>query len=839
VSGAPGEPPTPPALRITSGAAAELRAAIAEVDGREVFAIGDVDAKIVTAVTVCARGQIDRVNVLLDRPRRGQVVIHNHPSGDLTPSDADMSLAHRYGESGVGFVIVDNAVRRSGWIIEPHATPEKPVDPDAVRSFFLDGLPAAIGGYEPRQAQLDMALGVADALSRGRHFLVEAGTGTGKSLAYLAPSALWAKANGARVVIATHTRALQAQIVGSDAPVLARAGLDVKVAVLQGRANYLCIRRSILAESDPGALEEDSLAGLRALLDWRETTSTGSRSEISFRLPPDLWERVESDSDLSLRHRCEHYGRCFYYAARRTAADADVLVVNHALLLVDLANRHEGGPGILPKYERVVIDEAQHLEDVATGSLSAKVSPLAVRRALYLLGRRSSPLTELPRALADIPSFDPSIRLAVERAASDAIPLVDQTRLVVDASFEGLAGVLDPRQPTRRVDAAWSQSEEFQLQVAPQVEHLAGVLDRLAGHLDAVRGALGDAKVPEAKAQPLLDLQRAIRRIQGHSGNLRAFLEDDRGRCRWLEAQRGRRGLGEVAVCHAPIDVAERLRSVLWEAVPGVVATSATLSVAGDFSFWRARAGIERPAPTPIEDAEGAPPSDVADEAVFPSPFDHFQQALLALPQDLPLPDSPGWASASARAVVEAVRASRGGAFVLCTSFQAVDHYAAALREALPAGTPILAQGDQGRGALLDRFRELHDAVLVGTDSFWEGVSVKGDGLRLVILPKLPFRVPTDPLQQARHEKLAAEGKDPFRTFTLPQAAIKLRQGYGRLIRSTTDRGVVLLLDRRVHEKSYGRVLLAALPPARRLSAPMDRIVSAMRSFYGTDAGPR
>jgi ATP-dependent DNA helicase DinG len=807
-------------LRITEAAADDLRAAIVEVDGREIFAIGDVEAGVVTGVSIVARGQADRVLATIDRPRKGQVVLHNHPSGVLQPSDADLALAHRFGEQGVGFVIVDNPVRRSEWTVEPFDGAEVDVDADEVRAFFEVALPAVLPGWEPRAAQTAMAEQVLRSLNTRRHLVVEAGTGTGKSLAYLAPAALWATANNARVVVATHTRALQSQIATSDAPMLARAGLPAKVALLQGRANYLCKRRAALAGADLGSdpdPEDETIHQLRAILDWSALTATGSRAELTIKLGADVWERVESDSDLTLRHRCEHYDTCHFYSARRAAADAQVLVVNHALLLTDLSIRQQGGAGILPKYERVILDEAQHLEDVATGALSARVTPLGVRRAFALLSRRNGPLTALPRAVAATPGVDDETREAVRRACEDAQDLVAPLGFAAEAAFEGLSPFLDPQAPTLRLDRVAPEDELWSLHVAPQVRALIGALTRIAAAADAVRGAMGDAKLPETLAQPSLDLGRAIRRIGTQVQSLQAFLEPGTERCRWLEAQRSRRGLGDVAICSAPIEVADTLRDVLWEAVPGVVATSATIAVGQDFGFWRRQVGLDR-----------------AEEAVHASPFQHHEQAVLALPRDLPAPDTSGWDEASARLLIAAVRCSRGGAFVLCTSFVAVDRYADALRRAFPNAT-ILAQGDQPRAVLLERFRDIPNAILVGTDSFWEGVSVRGDALRLVVIPKIPFRVPTEPLQQARQERIVARGGDAFRALTLPQAAIKLRQGYGRLIRSTTDRGVVLLLDPRLHDKPYGRVLLAALPPARRVQGDSARIVHALRAFYTPD----
>ncbi|HMV67831.1 MAG TPA: ATP-dependent DNA helicase, partial [Myxococcota bacterium] len=408
----------------------------------------------------------------------------------------------------------------------------------------------------------------------------------------------------------------------------------------------------------------------------------------------------------------------------------------------------------------------------------------------------------------------PAVERAVSEAAATADALVRQLHDEVDDAFANLADPIQADQPAVRIKPEFEASDAWRLQIRPVAERVGALLQGAAAALAGVRDALDELPLRTEDAQPFLDVDRAQRRLVRHYDGVRAFLTESPDACRWMEQLRDA-GQPSLALSAAPIDVAASLRKVLWDAVPGVVATSATLSVAGDFRFWRERHGLAS-----------------ADEVVLPSPFDHYRSALLGIPRDLPAPDQPGYLEASARMTVEAIQASGGGAFVLCTSVRAVREYAEACRRALPPQVPVLAQGDAARPVLLDRFRDLQDAVLVGTDSFWEGVSVKGDGLRLVVIPRLPFRVPTEPLQQARHERIAAQGGDPFRTLTLPQAVLKLRQGYGRLIRSTTDRGVVLLLDRRVIDKSYGRVVLAALPPARRLSAPWSRVREEMVRFY-------
>jgi ATP-dependent DNA helicase DinG len=815
---------TPASDRFTPDARAALRKAILDAGGVEVFAICDVVDGKIAHVTVTCRGTEDAVPALLERPATGQVVVHNHPSGVLLPSGADMALAARYGDDGVGVAIVDNQVAYVQVVVEPHARPAVPVNPDEVRHIFEQVLPAAAGGGERRPAQLQMALGVAEALSSGQPFVVEAGTGTGKSLAYAVPAALWARDNVGRVMISTYTRQLQSQLVRSDLPMLARLGVDVPFALLQGRSNYACKRRLGIAAAEAEHEDDDTAAALRAIVAWDAVTPDGTRSDLPGALRGDVWERVESDSDLTLRVRCPFYDTCHYYVARRRAAAARLVVVNHALLLADLSLRHQEAPGVLPTYARIVLDEAHHLQEAATAALSDGTTARSIRRvAQSLVGTNKRPgvLHRLSATVDHLENLPVGRKEAVDRLARGLFELAgavadEAPRLLdrVDAAWLDDAGT-----PVRLTEAV-EQTSQWTDDTAPTLAALADQLDQVARTAEAIERAMEGVVVPPDRVQPLLDLGRARRRTGDQAQTLRLVLTSDEDRCRWIARAPGRRLLGAgpgAALWCAPIDVAAVLRAVLWDKVPGVVGTSATLAVNGSFDYWIGTVGLE--------------PEAVRHDLV-PSPFDHAQQALLGVPKDLPDPRAGEWTQATAAAVVDAVRASDGGAFVLCTSYAAVRAYADALRGADPT-RQVLAQGESASPGLLVAFMRDPRAVLVGTDSFWEGVSVKGDGLRLVVIPRLPFRVPTEPLLQARSERVVKRGGDPFRELMLPATILKLRQGYGRLIRSKTDRGVVVLLDPRVHSRAFGPRVLASLPPARRVAGPWWRVREEVRRFFG------
>ena len=802
-----------PSLRFTESAARKLREAITEAGGVEVFAIGDVGFdRRVSRLEIHCRGTKTATPALLTRPRAGQVVIHNHPSGNIQPSDADFQLAGRYGDEGIGVVIVDSAVERDNWVVEPAKKRRQPLDRSALEGFFREALPAAMDDFEMREGQLPMAHAVADSLENEEVLLAEAGTGTGKSLAYLVPAILWAKANDAKVVISTYTRNLQAQLVGSDIPMALGAGLEFDWAVLKGRGNYLCRRKLALRRKEDPA--EDVY---KQLVAWTEHTTEGSLQDLGESVEDELWERVASDTDHTLRARCPHYNQCFYYNSRRQAAASHILVVNHALLLADLQMKHvTGGDGLLPRYDRVILDEGHHLQEAATGGLSTTSSARAVRRSIRpLLGseKRKGAL----KKLLDGPAGKDE---AYVQSIQECGTWLEQVDASLPEMYAALGGLLLEESSERRLTPTLLGDEGFREHVEPLFHALMSGLRKTSQRLGALEARLGDVKIPVERMQPVKDVLRARRRIEQHVERVDWMIRDGaEAWCRWAETTAA---LGSSArLCVSPIDVSKLLNDILWHHMHAVVVTSATLTVGGRFDSYQQRTGLEE-----------------CQSRSFESPFDYASQAVLVLPRDIPLPDAPEWIEAIQKQVVSFVGLAEGGAFVLCTSHEMVSRLGAVLDDEYGHKLPVLVQGRASREKLLRRFMEHKDAVLVGTDSFWEGVSVRGESLRMVIIPRLPFRVPSHPVNQARYEEAEAKGLDPFRAYALPEAVIKLRQGFGRLIRSKSDRGAVVILDRRIHERSYGRVFLHSLPPARRLTGPTRVVLDRLQAFFDQGTAP-
>ncbi len=630
----------------------------------------------------------------------------------------------------------------------------------------------ALSAYEDRPGQLDMADAVERALEFDRVVVCEAGTGTGKTLAYLVPAIL----SGRKIVISTATRALQDQIFDSDLPLVARAlGVDPRATRVKGLGNYLCRRRFDELRHGADGLLAGRGRAIRILESWLERTESGDVAEIEELSESDpAWADVASSSETRVGSGCAHYERCFVTRMKRAAEEARLLVVNHALFFADLAVRGPHG-GVLPPYDAVVFDEAHQLEDVATQFFGVRVSS----------GRVETLARDAERAFVRAVAGSHDGEERARRLAGSA-------RDATHALFGALAqrfGASEGRAPLP--DGAWSGA------VLDAYHRLDTALEGLYEHARAATGS--DA----------VDL--VARRSQALRDDLAALVEGSDDQVGWVEA-RSR----AVSVGASPVDLAERFRREVWARVPAAVLTSATLTAHDGFAYVRGRLGI-------------AGDEYPVDELAVPSPFDFAERALLYLPRDLPEPADPAFREQAAQRIAELVEATAGGAFVLCTSTRAMQELHADLaRRKLPGA--LLVQGSAPKGALVARFREAESAVLVATMSFWEGVDVPGRALRLVIIDKLPFAPPTDPLLVARSRALEAEGKSAFAHHALPSAAILLKQGFGRLLRTQTDAGIVAILDRRLSTKPYGRRLLAALPNAARTD-DMDVVRAFGRSL--------
>lgn len=658
-----------------------------------------------------------------------------------------------------------------------------------LETIFTPGglLARVLPAYEDRPQQLEMARLVWTCLQEGCHGLVEAGTGVGKSLAYLIPTALWALTRGERVVISTHTINLQEQLLQKDIPTAERvlAELDLgplRAVLVKGRNNYLCRRR---LEQEAGMREQqlslglvadEADLGIRRLVEWARTPgATGDRADLTFSVPPPVWGKVQSDSDECAGEKCPFREDCFYRRARRRQEQAHLLVTNHALLCADLRIRGEtGGLGVLAPHEAVICDEAHHLERVAADHLGTR-----------LTGYRFAWLADAVEDLVKQERVRSSLSERTRRRYEDALARLRQSSA---GFFEDLG---------RQLASSFPSGPPRPLRLRTSLTGFGDLLQQLARLAEALE-QIAVMGISEEHAQ--LAANHATRcRALGEELEQVATLARPLHAC-WLEPAPGTR-FGGVALCSAPVSVAEALSDLLFSRTRSVVLTSATLAVGGDFTYTASSLGLPQ--------YRGL---------VLGSPFDYRRQALLCVPEDAPAtdPNRPDYLAYVAEKVRETVTITRGRAFVLFTSYQAMNRvYAEVAPHLEEMGYTPLKQGDGPRDLLLEQFRRDTGSVLFGVDSFWEGVDVPGEALSCVIIARLPFEVPDEPLVEARCEHLRSLGKDPFREYTLPRTAIKLKQGFGRLIRTRTDRGAVVVLDHRLATRRYGRYLMAALPPVR------------------------
>ncbi|MBV6395544.1 MAG: DNA polymerase III PolC-type [Anaerolineales bacterium] len=677
-----------------------------------------------------------------------------------------------------------------------------PLNDEEIASALEYGGPFSqyFDNYEHRPEQVQMLRAVTNSLSYGRHMLIEAGTGVGKSFAYLVPAAYFAMQNNTRVVVSTNTINLQDQLIKKDIPALKEAlGLDLRAAVLKGRANYLCPRRlQNMRRSGPNSAEE--MRVLAKVIVWQLKNASGDRNELNLTGPAEreAWMKLSADDDACTTETClaRMAGTCPFHRAKTAAQNAHILIVNHALLLSDVAT----GSKVLPEYDYLVVDEAHHLESATTSALSFKLSQFDLARMLKEIGNQSSGL--LGRMIGAVgESLRPSDRAAfgqlIERATSQSFRLDQFNRefFNVLAEFAAFLREGQPQsnyawqariQPPTRKLAEWEEVEMTWGQTSETWRHLLETLEKL---YRAATDLFSDGN--EEIESPMSDLSNLLRRMSEAHNNLTGLILDPSAAVvYWIEVNpRGDR----LSLNAAPLHVGNLITEHIWNTKNAVTLASATLTTHGEFNYLRNRLGAE-----------------MADELALGSPFDYESSTLLFIGNDMPEPNQPNYEQMLNRAIASTAIASGGRMLVLFTSYAALKRCAQGITAPLARENIFVLEQGEGASAntLLESFKSTERAVLLGTKSFWEGVDVPGEALSVVVITKLPFDVPTDPLIAARSETY----EDPFNEYYLPEAILKFRQGFGRLIRTQSDRGVVVILDKRVMTKQYGRMFLESLP---------------------------
>jgi ATP-dependent DNA helicase DinG len=641
-------------------------------------------------------------------------------------------------------------------------------------------LSSGLEGFEFRRQQMEMAEAVEGAFGHARHLIVEAGTGTGKSLAYLIPAILWAVENNKKVVISTYTKTLQHQILNHDIPFLRdKLGIVFRYALCMGNENYLSLRRlkrsaqaGLFTQSD----EENQWEGI---FNWAGETETGFRSDLPFEVLPQVWEEVGRQKDLCLGKNCETHSSCFYFKARKKWFGAHLLIVNHHLFFANVAN----AGAVLPAFDAVVFDEAQNLEEAATQFLGLEISNSSL---IYFLDRLHNPRTK---------------RGLLTRIDHDSVPhlrkLVMSARQAADTFFNQL------------LEEFGKNDRVLRFYKPPVIDNGVYI------PLEALREALKSLEGGLSSEEDRVDIASAAGRCFEFNNALSAILNQHmRGYVYWLEIM-PRKRFHRVVLRGVPIHVAEELHAQVFDKIDRIVMTSATLTTSKGFEFIKDRIGYQ-------------PDEELSLEA----PFDYSRQALLYVPDDLPEPGDEVYVEGISNRCRELVEASGGRTFILFTSYALLNQVYERLDE-MQFQFPLIRQGEMPTVQMIKKFKE-KPSVIFGTNSFWQGVDIPGDALQSVIITKLPFDVPKEPLTEARIEELRRQHIDPFRHYQIPRAIIQLKQGFGRLIRKKTDTGVVSILDSRMSRRGYGKQFIASLPPC-----PVVTHLEEVREFLASNEASR
>jgi ATP-dependent DNA helicase DinG len=681
-----------------------------------------------------------------------------------------------------------------------------------VRDFFAPGnkLDSYFDKYEYRPEQQKMSVKIAEVFSKKEHLLVEAGTGTGKSLAYLVPSILMALKEEEKVVISTNTINLQEQLIKKDIPLLQEIfDLDFKAVLVKGRKNYICIRR-LVQFGKSVQLDNQGYNTLSKIHHWVLETETGCRSDLDFRVGYDIWDNISSESDLCLRASCPYYEQCHFMFAREEAQEADILVVNHHILFADLALRQERGldgeNAVLPPYKQVVFDEAHNIEEVATSYLGFKVNRKGFIKLLESLYNFDQQTGVLLQTRVTISSLKKSIKQNFQQNIDNKlVPLVRKVNDLSHNLFNNLIRFIDNNTKGRdrklRLIESIRDGQYWQESLIVEFDNLLINLNDLGKNLSELLEDIEfyEDEIDEVEAVKLeLNAKiESILKVGADIAELINFPEEDY--VYWLE------GYDEDCSLHsAPLNIAQQLQDSLLGKMDSVILTSATLTVDRSFEFIKDNLGL-------IE--ENVETLEVG------SPFDYRNQLRLGIAKDLPQPNHPAFIDAVIASIKEVIQATKGRTLVLFTSYGMLNKVYDVLEAQLDSleVNNIYCQGMKSRQYLVEEFKNKEKAVLLGTSSFWEGVDIPGEELSCVVIVKLPFVVPSEPVISAKIEQLEAAGENPFIKYMVPKAVIKFKQGFGRLIRTKEDKGWIVILDNRVITKSYGKIFLDSLPNGCRI----------------------
>lgn len=797
-------------------------------DGNEVFFRGILNEEgLVAKVEVLARGNEYSVPAILNRMKKSEIIIHNHPSGHLHPSDNDVKIASIYGNNGGGSYIINNNVDSIYVIVEPSIKKEIKID---IEDYFKENgiLKEVFKEYEYREAQKEMALTVQDSLNNKKKTIIEAGTGTGKTLAYLIPAVEWAIKNEKKVVISTNTINLQEQLMQKDIPLIKKAiNKEFKEVLVKGRGNYLCIRKlKNINENDSQEMSSNQIKQLEDIIAWAGKTLKGDRNELSFEASYDVWEKVASEGDICLRNKCPFKDKCHYNKAREELIDADLLISNHHMYFADLSIRKESGfiteYSIFPNYDFVVFDEAHNIEKTARDYFSYEISKYVFNKTMNNIYNYKSENSKnggsILKALIYLAEID------FDRKKLKELNLMLNTEIInihkdlyekVNDFFRMIVALFSKEE--KREEKTRLKPELLEKNVTWKNEILKRFGDIFSAYSTYIRKISTFQKI--ISEEELSDEFGIIDDFYRYFERLKSFFDSfdfvmkmhDSSYVYWLEINAKK---SNVKLAATPLTIKDELDETLYKNLERIVFTSATLAVGSSFNYFKENIGLN---------------NDVS-EKIIKSPFNYKEQMKVLIPSDIEEPSSKNHVESVKNYILDLIRQSEGNAFILFTSYSTLNYFYYSVRDILEEeGYNLLVQGEHPRHTLVDIFKMSKKPILFGTSSFWEGVDVKGKKLRLVVIFKLPFRVPSEPVVEAIIENLKKEGKNPFMDYQIPEAVIKFKQGIGRLIRSEEDTGIITITDIRIIKKHYGRLFMNALPDAKKYIGGKQQLIDNLK----------
>ena len=782
---------------------------IEESGGNEVFFRGILDEnKIVADVEVLAKGNRYSVPAILKRMKKNEIIIHNHPSGYLYPSDADVEIASIFADRmDGGSYIIDNSAANIYVITEAYFDENKKID---IKPYFEKNglLSQCFKEFEYRDEQLHMAEHIEKGLNDEKKVVVEAGTGTGKTLAYLIPSIQWAVENGKKVIISTNTINLQEQLLNKDIPIVKKImQKDFKYLLVKGRGNFLCNRKHAnLLSMKPADLEEfsqDQKKQFEALINWGKETRTGDKSELYFEVDYTVWEYFQSETDICAGSRCPYKSECFFLKSREEKKKADILIANHHIFFSDLAIRKEIGfntdYSILPEYGLVVFDEAHNIQKVARDYFSYEVSKYGFTKAMnqiHNVSNNKKHKGQLEILLQYLKKRNYEDKEVVEKLLENDVRINhnnlfkagrDYFDRLIEIFSKGQVGSISFRIKKDEIMASSFYSmlndvkENFMLEFNT--------------YLRTARKIITSLKDTEDNDGIINDFSKYIERLETFFENFKFINNlDDEEFIYWVEVNNKKSNSKLVAT---PLNIDGELSENLYSNLKQLIFTSATIAVENNFDYFKKSIGLE----------------EETYDKIIASPFDYDRQMKVYIPSGLPDPNDRNFLDEIEPLLKKMILKTKGRTFVLFTSYKSLNYMYYMLREELEEnGINFFIQGMYPRTKLVEMFKNSDSPVLFGTDSFWEGVDVKGEKLVSVIIVKLPFKVPSDPVTEAIIETYELQGKNPFIEYQIPESVIKFKQGIGRLIRSKEDRGIITILDNRIVTKRYGKYFLDSIP---------------------------